>query len=53
MKDQKVTKIEDAKEMEEVHDERGAFWSSIIFVGGFIFALYVVYYLLYMIRVGI
>ena len=53
MKEQKVTKMGEGRAMEDVHDERGAFGSSIMFVGGFIVALYVVYYLLYMIRVGI
>ncbi|WP_176446458.1 hypothetical protein [Lentibacillus sp. CBA3610] len=45
---------EDNLEVEErEHSEKGAFASSMIFVGGFIFALYIAIYWLYMFRVDI
>lgn len=48
--EEKVDNIEEGK---QEHSAKGAFASSMIFVGGFILALYIAIYWLYMFRIDI
>lgn len=50
--EEKVDNIEEQEQGQD-HSTKGAFASSMIFVGGFIFALYIAIYWLYMFRVDI
>ncbi|HLS09264.1 hypothetical protein [Lentibacillus sp.] len=50
--EEKAGNIEEQKQ-EQGHSNKGALTSSLIFVGGFIFALYIAIYWLYMFRVDI
>ena len=55
MKEEQVKQIDGVEEVSHEHEqqEKGAFWSSMLFVGGFIFVLYILIYWLFMVRVDI
>ncbi|SHG21982.1 hypothetical protein [Ornithinibacillus halophilus] len=46
-------KVNREEEQVEEHSAKGALASSLIFVGGFIFALYIAIYWLFMVRIDL